>query len=140
MKSIITLLLSSILLASLVGCQPDKGKPMIPEKQMADLLTEYYLMQATIAQFNVGKEEGRSYYYYQLLEKHGYTEAEFDSAVVWYTQNLDVFEKVYNRTHDRLQTIKDSLAQLMATMPAIPDSVKSDSAQIPVDTLLAKIR
>ena len=48
MKSIITLLLSSILLASLVGCQPDKGKPMIPEKQMADLLTEYYLMQAYI--------------------------------------------------------------------------------------------
>jgi hypothetical protein len=46
------------------------------------------------------------------MEDYGYTEAEFDSSMVWYSQNMDVLEAVYNRANEKLKHKRDSLERL----------------------------
>ncbi len=117
-----------------VGCHPDKGKPVIGEDEMADILYEYYQEQAIISVGSLPDKNDRNDYYCQLLKKYGYTEAEFDSALVWYTQNLDVWEQVYIRVYDRMSVKIDSLKRTLNTPTqehvAGPDTAKTDSAAV----------
>lgn len=99
----------------LPACQEDKGRPIIEEDRMAQILADYYIEQATLSQFQVDNTQKRFLYYTALTEKYGCTEAEFDSSVVWYTKNLDVFEKVYEQAEAILEARKDSLTQLLNT-------------------------
>ncbi|MBO7637207.1 MAG: DUF4296 domain-containing protein [Paludibacteraceae bacterium] len=113
-------LLLFLLLPLLSSCHYDKGRPIIPEKDMAQILSEYYLMQSTMSQFELPTNETRFLYYTQLLEKYGYSEADFDSSLLWYTKNRDVFEKVYIQATSILEAKKDSLNALLATQPEQP--------------------
>ncbi len=106
-----------LLLSLLSSCHYDKGKPIIPEKEMAQILSEYYLMQSTLTQFELPTNETRFLYYTQIVEKYGYSEADFDSSVFWYTKNRDVFEQVYIQANAILEAKKDSLNALLATQP-----------------------
>lgn len=94
---------------SLFSCAIDKGKPIIPEDKMVAILTDYYLTQATVNDYILPRNENRIMYYCGVLERHGVTEAEFDSAVTWYTQNFDVYEKIYDEVLNNLGTVKDSV-------------------------------
>ncbi len=105
------------LLLLLNGCHYDKGKPIIPEKEMAQIVAEYFLMQSTMSQFELPKNETRFLYYTQLVNKYGYTEAEFDSSLSWYNKNRDVFELVCKQATAILEAKKDSLNALLATQP-----------------------
>ena len=87
---------------SLFSCAIDKGKPIIPEDKMVAILTDYYLTQATVNDYILPRNENRIMYYCGVLERHGVTEAEFDSAVTWYTQNFDVYEKIYDEVLNKL--------------------------------------
>ncbi len=113
MKHVKYLLLLPLLLGALTGCHPAKGHPAIKEKEMAVIIADYHQIQSTLSQFPVPETERRTYYYAQILEKYGYTEAEFDSSLAWYTRNMDVMEKVYDEAYMILQARKDSLTQLM---------------------------
>ena len=42
-----------------------------------------------------GYDETRNIYYAMVLEKHGITQAQFDSSLVWYTANPQLFDKIY---------------------------------------------
>ena len=110
-------LLLFLLLPLLSSCHYDKGRPIIPEKEMAQILSEYYLMQSTLTQFELPANETRFLYYTQIVEKYGYSEADFDSSVFWYTKNRDVFEQVYIQSNAILEAKKDSLNALLATQP-----------------------
>lgn len=102
---------------SLFSCKVDKGKPVIPEDKMADILTDYYLTQATISDFILPREETRIMYYCGVLARHGVTEAEFDSAVSWYTKNFDVYTKVYDQVLANLKVIEDSVKKTIEPSP-----------------------
>lgn len=103
-----------LLLLPLMACSPDSSRPVIPEKKMTDILTDHYLMQSAFVQKGGPSENMPTYYYNQVLEKHHVTEAEFDSAIVWYTSHLDVYEKVYDDVIARLQAKEDSLVPIVA--------------------------
>jgi hypothetical protein len=46
-----------------------------------------------------------------VFEKHRITEADFDTSLVWYNNNMDNFLKVNQRVTDRLQVLADRLTR-----------------------------
>lgn len=102
-----------MVLVLLAACSPDSSRPIIPEKKMVEILTDQYIMQSAFAQRGPS-DDMPTYFYNQLLEKHHCTEAEFDSAIVWYSAHLDVYERVYEEVMERLQAKEDSITPIVA--------------------------
>ncbi len=96
------------------ACSPDPSRPIIPENDMVNILRDQYLMQGAIGLCGVPKDEKPSYYYNQILEKYHYTEADFDSSVVWYSSHLDVYEQIYDSLLTIFRAMEDSLVPLSA--------------------------
>ena len=48
-----------------------------------------------------GHEEEKAIYYSIVLSKHGITQAQFDSSLVWYTAHPQLFDKIYPRVLTR---------------------------------------
>lgn len=59
--------------------------------------------------YNYGHDEDLARYYQVVLQKHGVTQAEFDSSIVWYTDNPKRFNKIYPPVIKRLQAEYDRL-------------------------------
>ena len=72
---------------------------------MRELLIDLHrtdgMMQATNLNYNNEKEQ--SAYYESVLQKHGVTQAQFDSSLVWYTDNPNIFDKIYPAVVERLE-------------------------------------
>lgn len=131
MKRFNKLLFVFFLLVS--ACSPDPTRPIIPEKDMVNILREQYLMQSAISQCGVGKRERPSFYYNQILEKYHYTEADFDSSVVWYSSHLDVYEQIYDSLLTIFRAMEDSIVPLAAEeakkgvdLPVAPEAPKGE--------------
>ena len=54
--------------------------------------------------YNYGHDAEVEAYYQWVLDKHGVTQAQFDSSLVWYTDHPLLFNRVYPRVMDKLQT------------------------------------
>ena len=61
-----------------------------------------------------GWAEERTYYYAQVMEKHGITQAEFDSSLVWYTAHPSLFDKIYPKVLAELKAEEDQFVALHA--------------------------
>ena len=67
---------------------------------MVDLHKTDALIQ--VSGLHVGHDEVRDLYYAQVLEKHGVTQAQFDSSLVWYTAHPKRFDKIYPKVRAEL--------------------------------------
>lgn len=74
---------------------------------MEDILVDYYMAQA-VAQVNAS-ENGREYnmamHMEAVLKKHGVTQADFDSSLVYYFTRSDRFQPICQRVSDRLEEL-----------------------------------
>ncbi|MCQ2342838.1 MAG: DUF4296 domain-containing protein [Paludibacteraceae bacterium] len=97
-------ILCLLLLVSLVvtACRP---RNVLSARQMEDIFVDLHTMDALIqeAGMNYGHDEEIKGYYQQVLERHGITQAQFDSSLVWYTANPTVFDKIYPKVVARLE-------------------------------------
>ena len=77
---------------------------------MEDVLYDYYLAQGMSHRpKDEGFEYSQEYNRRLALKKHGYTQADFDSSMVWYYNHLEDLFKIYERVQHRLG--EDALAQ-----------------------------
>lgn len=100
LKSPILLIL--LLAAGLAGCRP---KGILHSGEMRDVLIDLHKTDALIqvSGLQYGHDEAENIYYAQVLEKHGITQAQFDSSIVWYTAHPLLFDKIYPKVKDRLR-------------------------------------
>ncbi len=86
----------------LPACRP-KGVPS--PKEIENLLVDLHFTDGVLAEtgLNYGHEEELRGYYAAILAKHGMTQEQFDTALVWYTAHSVQFEKIYPRVHQRLE-------------------------------------
>lgn len=85
----------------LVGCKPQVPSSYIQPGEMEDILYDYYLAEAMANRTeNVGYNQ--SLYYHAVLDKHGVSEAEFDSSLVYYYTHADRLAKIYSSLSDRM--------------------------------------
>lgn len=94
-----------------IGCKPSVPGNVIQPDDMEDILYDYYLSRE-MAQKPSGEGNSpylRTLYYKSVLKKHGVTEAEFDSSLVYYYGHADDFAKIFSRVSDRMQQYGKSI-------------------------------
>ena len=87
---------------AMVGCRP---RGVLSNNEMRNLLYDLHRADGAIqvAGYNYGHNQEIASYYKSVLDKHGVTQAQFDSSLVWYTDNPQIFNKIYPRVVARLQ-------------------------------------
>ena len=99
-KTILVFTLCSLLLI-LSGCRP---KGILHSWELRSLLYDLHRMDALlqVSGRQYESDEVRNIYYAEVLEKHGVTQAQFDSSLVWYTAHPQLFDKIYPKVIARL--------------------------------------
>ncbi len=91
--------------ALLTACTPQVPSRYIQPDEMEDILYDYHLTQAIAerGQDRKTRNFNQSLYYYAVLEKHGISEAEFDSSLVYYYTYTNRLDKIYGSVYKRLE-------------------------------------
>lgn len=113
-----------------MGCRP---KGILHSWEMRAVLVDLHKTDAMIQLSGLqhGYEEEKDIYYAQVLEKHGITQAEFDSSLIWYTAHPQLFDKIYPRVLKQLASEKETFesqhAEVLMLQPSIQKGVQSIS-------------
>ena len=94
-----------ILLALTVfgACKPSIPRHVIQPADMEDILFDYHVADAMANQIMDSTRIYNSVLYkLAVLKKHGVTEAEFDSSMVYYTRHADKLHEIYERLAERM--------------------------------------
>lgn len=96
-----------LICVAMIGCRP---RGVLTSKELRDLLYDLHRVDgaAQVAGYNYGHNQELASYYQSVLDKHGVTQAQFDSSLVWYTDHPQIFNKIYPRVVARLQVDMDS--------------------------------
>lgn len=84
------------------ACSVDIPSDVIQPEEMEQLLYDYHLMQAFSSELSSTDKYKRELYEKYIFQKHGVTEEEFDSSLVWYMRNTKELNEIYDRLNDRL--------------------------------------
>lgn len=99
------LLLMLILLGASVllqtACKPRIPVEVFSEAKMEEILYDYHLAQSAAERQGEDVEKNRYLYVQSVFQKHGVTEAEFDSSMVWYSAHSSLLQKIYERLAER---------------------------------------
>ena len=105
MRCSVVIVLTVVLVSVVAGCSPGVPKEYIQPDEMEDILYDYFLSQALAVQVTTDKRATyeKNAYYHAVLKKHGITEAEFDSSLVYYYTHAEDFEKIYKNVVKRME-------------------------------------
>ena len=108
----------------LAGCRP---RGVLSSREMRSVLHDLHRADAIlqVAGYNYGHDEALAKYYQQVLAKHGITQAQFDSSLVWYTDHPQRFDKIYPKVVADLEAERTAweLAHEDRTQQLMPVSV-----------------
>lgn len=108
------IILCLLLIIGVTACKVQRPKEILSEKKMEDLLYDYHIAKAMGDNLPYTENYRKALYLDYVFEKHGTTEAVFDSSLVWYTRNTEVFSKIYESVTARLKKQQDVINQLVA--------------------------
>lgn len=100
----------------LVGCSL-RPSGVLSSSKMADVLADVHYAEAVVRQSNIsyGHEYEQNICFQSVLDRHHITQAQFDSSLVWYTDNPLIFNRVYPRVIAKLEKQRQHYeAMLMA--------------------------
>lgn len=107
-KYIVSLCLLAFVL-TLGSCRP---RGVLSSGEMREVLVDLHKTDAMIqlAGLSYNNQEAKAIYYAQVLQRHGITQAQFDSSLVWYTANPQLFNKIYPKVMADLQAEEERYA------------------------------
>ena len=83
------------------------------------------------AGLSYGHDDVTDLYYAQVLEKHGVTQAQFDSSIVWYTAHPVLFDKIYPKVKADLKKEHDAFkAQYAAELNLTPERTEKKETEL----------
>ena len=143
-----TFLIGLLLAFCLVGCRP---RGVISSRQMRRVLVDLHKTDAIIQVYGYkyGHDSIENGLYAAILQKHGLTQAQFDSSLVWYTNNPQIFDKIYPKVlADLAQEKADFEAQYAEELHPVRDEMMSDrvpqmstqEARLQIDSIQWTIR
>jgi hypothetical protein len=86
----------------LSACKPSIPTEIIQPDDMEDLLYDYYVAQNITGDQRDGYDYRAKYNNGLVFKKHGVTEAEFDSSLVYYYNHIEDLYKIYESVQARL--------------------------------------
>ena len=109
MKNVVLLLL---LMAGFVSCKrASYSKYLIPKDTFQEILADIYLVDGYYM-MNYGKLSGQNptnNYYNSVLHDYGYSRANFDSTLRYYSQNPKKFEPLYDEVITKLNKLQQEV-------------------------------
>jgi len=104
-KALITIIFSGVFI--FMGC--NKDRKVIPRDEMVPILVRIHLMDgaAQIAQYNPEINISDTMDVYKVvLEDYGYSRAQFDSSLQYYSRDLKKFDRIYQQVLARLNKME----------------------------------
>ena len=83
---------------------------IIQPEQMAHLITQIHLIEAIVSELGIRKDSSQKIYTYleqQMLEEEGIDTVLFAKSFDYYTQNPEIFSKVYETAVDSLSEMEE---------------------------------
>lgn len=121
--------LSIFLLTAFVAACSKAPSGVLSERKMKDVLVDMQLAEAVIGTNykEYAEAEKKEALFRSVFKKHGITQAEYDSSLVWYGRNLDVYMKVYDVVLAELNQRKKDLGDIQ---PDASPSSNRDSVNV----------
>ncbi|HPI45311.1 MAG TPA: DUF4296 domain-containing protein [Tenuifilaceae bacterium] len=104
-----------------IGCS---GNPIIPQRDMVLILKQIYITDGvvSISESNLGYKDSIAYYE-PILKKYGYTTAEFDSSIKYYSQRTEELDEIFDKVILQLSKQQEEIAKDSSIIGAPIDSV-----------------
>ncbi|MBO4673736.1 MAG: DUF4296 domain-containing protein [Bacteroidaceae bacterium] len=92
-----------------IACD-NRPKDVLSRGKMEDVLYDYHIMQGIIDQLpSDEREEKAQDYINAVYAKHGITEAQFDSSIVYYNRHTEDLHKIYEHLKERYTALNENL-------------------------------
>ena len=95
--------IACVLLAcvAMIGCRP---RGVLSNREMREVLYDLHRADGAlqVAGYNYSHDQELAGYYKNVLDAHGITQEQFDSSLVWFTDNPQIFNKIYPKVMERL--------------------------------------
>lgn len=114
-----------------VACGKQIPDDIIQPSEMEELLYDYHLALTMGNDLNYSDRYKRESYKNYVFDKHGVTEAEFDSSMVWYTRNSKVLTDIYKNLQKRYELAEEQMrSELNKRSGQIMVSLSGDSVDV----------
>ena len=90
----------------IAGCKPTVPSRYIQPGELEDILYDYHLADA-MASVSGNDSVNMVKYHTAVLQKHGYTEADFDSSLVYYLRHTEQLKTIYENLAKRFRDESD---------------------------------
>lgn len=116
--------------ALFLSCKPQVPGKYIQPGDMEDILFDYHIAMGMVSENDTNDFQKRMYEA-SVLKKHGVTEAEFDSSLVYYTRHADRFQTIYENLSKRLSDEAVSLGAAASDVSNFGENANSgDTANV----------
>ena len=116
--------------ALMISCKPTVPSEYIQPDDMEDLIYDYHVAQGIAAQQDDNQDYNRRLTFELVLKKHGLTQAEFDSSLVYYYTRADRFQEIYKHVQERLNAEAEKYGAAVSDMQITATSLSGDTADI----------
>ena len=124
-------LCGAVLALVLSACKVERPDTVLTDRQMEDILYDYHIARAMGEEIPHNDSYKRVLYVDAVFRKHGITEAQFDTSMVWFARNPTAIAKIYERVNERLKAQRDRYNSLIAIRDNRPKmSPEGDSVNV----------
>ena len=89
-------------LLTIVSCKPGVPREYLQPDELTDILYDYHLADGIVSTVQSDDTIALRTYYASILRKHGVSQADFDSTLVYYTRHTQLLDDVYKTLADRI--------------------------------------
>lgn len=114
----------------MVSCKPSVPSEYIQPDDMEDLIYDYHVAQGIAMQQDGSQDYNRRLNFELVLKKHGLTQAQFDSSLVYYYTRADRFQEIYKHVQERLNNEAEKYGAAVSEGPIKAASLSGDTADV----------
>lgn len=130
----------SLVLLFTCACDSKPTCHNINEQQLLEMLVDIHLTDGALAEKNIYSRKDKhlpSFYYNSIYEKHGISQAQFDSCISLYAQNSQLLNQLYDKVIDslnRMETkIKMKLKQPVKKSDTLNLNIEKRKLDLPIN-------
>jgi hypothetical protein len=118
-------------LCGMWSCGKKVPEEIIQPQAMENLLYDYHLATTMSADLPYDENYKKQAYLAYVFQKHGVTEAEFDSSMVWYSRHSDEMNTIYQNLQKRMETTAELLKkQTVRSSGEVAVSLSGDTVDL----------
>ena len=111
LRKLLPIVLLLLLVSAFSSCK-QRPKGVMSKGKMKDVLYDYHLAQAMLTTIPESERSSNQDYIDAVLRKHGITQEDFDSSLVYYNVNAEDLKDIYSDLRQRFEEENQTLATI----------------------------